>query len=190
MNLNKKRAAILSGVAAIAIAAAGTVAWAAFSNTQTASAGDVTAETYKPMTVTGDYLGRTGAHTSKSLLPGDTGDVLLKVTNPVGNSVNGRISSIKAEPISASEVTGGSSFTQKQTCAAAVKLRDYTVTDSYTVVLAPSADEQQFTLLGAVKLDDNATLACSGMKFPLKYTVSFEATRAAVVQPANGIIAN
>ena len=187
MNLNKKRAAILSGVAAVGVAVAGTVAWAAFMNTETAAAGSVQSETYQPLTVAGEFLGRTGAHGSKTLLPGETGDVRLTLTNPTGNSVNGKVVSIRAEQVNAAQVTGGPSIEAKQACAAAVQLSAIPTTDSNTIVLAANST-QPVTLARAVKLAGDATLACSGMTFPLNYTVTFEATREAAKLPADSTI--
>ncbi|GAA0793712.1 hypothetical protein [Spirilliplanes yamanashiensis] len=187
MNLNKKRTAVLSGVAAIGVAVAGTVAWAAFTNSQTASAGAVQSETYQPLTVSGEFLGRTGAHSSKALLPGDTGDVRLTLTNPAGNSVNGKVVSIRAEQVNPHEVTGGATWEAKQGCAAAVQLSDISTANGNTVILA-AGSTQPLTLVKALKLADGATLACSGMTFPLNYTVTFEATRDGAVLPANSTI--
>src|SRR3982751_2339157 len=106
MSRSKKRLAVIGSGIAVAGLAIGGVAFAAFNQTASASAGGgAGTESFAPLTVTGAWQGRADKANNypadaKLLLPGESGDVKLVLTNPGSNTVQGKVGSITPTALS------------------------------------------------------------------------------------------
>lgn len=182
--MSKRSSAVIAAAVAVGAVAAGTVAYAAFQRTQAAEAGSQGAEKFAPMTVTATWIGVRPAHTgdpiSAKLLPGDTADVRVAVTNPGENTVNGKVVSIIPEALTDSSITGVEGGDRKY-CRELLTVRSYTPAN---FVVGKGGDGHTLDLLDAVALHGDTDIRCSGMTFPLTYKVTFAATRGGVNKPA------
>jgi hypothetical protein len=172
MSLNKKRVAVLGSGLAVAGLVIGGVAYAAFSQSASANtSGTAGSEKFAPLSASGTYLGRldpdgTYHADAKFLLPGESGDVSLKLTNPSSNTVQGKVVSIIPGALN-------------DDCSGKIKVAKYTP-NSTNAVVVKNGTFITVTLKDAVKLDASATEDCQGKTFTPTYTVKFEATRDAV----------
>jgi hypothetical protein len=174
----KRSAVIASSVAAAGVIAAGTFAYATFKSTGTAAAGDQGAEAFTPMTVTGTWVGvrpdNNAPVISTRMLPGESADVSVSLSNPWTNTVQGKVTTITPIPPTADQMQVDPA--DRQWCLDRLTFHQYATTPSAGVVIAPNTAV-------SVNLDDAVSLAgvaderCSGMKFPINFKVSFEATR-------------
>jgi hypothetical protein len=177
---SKRTTAIVSGATAVGLVTLGTVAYAAFTSSANADAGNTSgAEKFKPIAVTSaTWLGvRKDEHAvvvSKNLLPGDFGDVRIRLNNPANNTVNGKITSINPVAVPNNEIKGLSDDNWQDDCNAYLKFSKYTPA---ALVLPSDGKNYEFDLNNAVNLDKDAPIECQGMTFPTKFTVTFEATR-------------
>ena len=177
MNLTQKRAAVLAGVAAAGLAVAGTVAYAGYQRSATASAAGSASERFAPLSVSGEWLGRTGG--GLKLLPGESGDVRVVLTNPASNSVSGKIVSITPVTVTQNDITGPVEGGDRAACAGWLSFASYQPSAPNLTVLGNTGQGVGVTLTNAVTLDAAATEKCSGMAFPTTFIVRFEATRLA-----------
>lgn len=175
MSRNKKRLAVIgSSVAAVGLVIGG-VAFAAFNQSANASAnGGAGTETFAPLTVAGEWKGRLAADgtyptDAKLLLPGESGDVRLVLTNPDSNTVQGKVVSITPTGL-------------PDDCFGNIKVATYT---PGTVLVLQHGTNTPVILKNAVKLLDDATEVCQGKRFTPTFTVQFQATRDAVATPAS-----
>jgi hypothetical protein len=172
MSRSKKRLAVIgSGVAAAAIAVGG-VAFAAFNQSAEASAAGAGTESFAPLSATGTWMGRPDAvgrysDSGKLLLPGESGDVVLELTNPSTNTVQGAVVSIVPAGL-------------QNDCSGNLQLASY---KPGSELVLDHGDKVKVTLKKAVSLKPEATSTCQGLRFTPKYTVIFEATRDAVKTP-------
>lgn len=172
MSRSKKRLAVIgSGVAAAAIAVGG-VAFAAFNQSAQASAAGAGTESFAPLSAAGTWVGRPDAKGNysddgKLLLPGESGDVQLKLTNPATNTVQGAVVSIIPAGL-------------QNDCSGNLKLASY---KPGSALVLDHGGTVTVTLKNAVSLKPEATSTCQGLRFTPQYTVIFEATRDAVKTP-------
>ncbi|MEU8232252.1 hypothetical protein AB0C12_21930 [Actinoplanes sp. NPDC048967] len=173
MSLNKKRLSVIgAGIAVVGITLGG-VAYATFNQTATASPTGVGSETFAPLSVNGQWLGRNvnGAYSSstKLLLPGESGDVKITLSNPGSNTVQGKVVSIKP------------GATVNDGCTDSFQVATYTPGSNLVLNKGTTVS---VILKKAVTLKESATEACQGQSFPTNFDVKFEATRDTVATPA------
>jgi hypothetical protein len=166
--------AMIAGAAVIGAVAAAGVAYAAFARNNDVTATG-TSEQFNSLTVASTWVG--GAQNA-ALLPGESGAVKLVIDAPASNTVNAQVVSITPKPITASDIQGDPAPGDRNTCAGWLSTATFTPAAG-TVVLAKNATGVQVTLSGAVTLSNDATEVCEGMTFSVKWTVRFQATRAA-----------
>jgi hypothetical protein len=170
MSLTKKRLTVIGSGIAVAGLAIGGVAYAAFSQSaNAATSGTAGAEKFAPLTASGTYLGRPAANgtyspDAKLLLPGESGDVSLSLTNPGSNTVQGKVVSITPAAL-------------QDDCSGHIKVAKYS---PGSTVVVKNGTVVTVTLKNAVSLDSTATSDCQGKTFTPTYTVQFEATRETV----------
>ena len=174
----KRSAVIASGVAAAGVIVAGSFAYATFTSSGTAAAGDQGAEAFSPMTVTGTWVGvrpdNDGPVISTRMLPGESADVSVSLSNPWTNTVQGKVTTITPVPPTADQVQVA--LADRQWCLDRLTFHRYATTPS-------SKRRDRPNTAVSVNLDDAVSLApvaderCSGMRFPVAFKVSFEATR-------------
>ena len=178
--LSKRTTTVVSGAVAVGLVTIGTVAYAAFQNSASADAGNANgAETFKPIVVVSSaWLGvRDSTHTTvvgANMLPGEFGDVLLRLQNPDANTVNGKITQIDPVVPTAAQI-GGVSSGNKATCLGMLEFSTYNPITAKVVL--PHGTTTDIDLNNAVKLHPDATSICQGMTFPTKFTITFTATR-------------
>lgn len=187
---SKRTTAVASAFAAVGVVAAGTIAYAAFQNSAQANASGSGAEKFAPVTITdSEWLGVRGAdHTqvvSKNLLPGESGDVKLKISNPEPNTVNGKITSITPNAVTATQITGIPTA-KKADCLAKLTYNSYPML-AQKLVLPSDGVAYDVFLNDAVKLSSEATSDCQGMSFPTTFTLTFDATREGTENNAAGL---
>ena len=174
-----KRSAVVASAVAVGAVIAGGVAFAAFQRQQEATAGTQGAETFKALGVETTWIGVRANHQgdviSTKLLPADSADVSLKIANPPENSVNGKVVSVNVVPLGLADVTGVEG-SDRQYCKDALALKSYTPSN---LVVAKSGGEQTVVLYDAAKLHPDTDIRCQNMSFPVKYNVTFAATRGA-----------
>jgi len=175
MSLTKKRLAVVGAGLAVVGLTIGGVAYATFNQTASANPTGVGSETFAPLTVSGQWLGRNvgGSYPAdnKLLLPGESGDVRVTLTNPGTNTVQGKVVSITP------------AATSHDGCSDSVKVASYTPSPATPVVLK-NGTSINVTLKRAVTLNESATEACQGQTFPTSFQIKFEATRDGVTAPA------
>jgi hypothetical protein len=175
--MSKRATMISAGVATAAVVTAGTVAYAAFNSTANADAGEHGAETFAPLTVTGTWLGVRPNHTnpavSQNLLPGESADVKIRLTNPSTNTVQGNVVSIIPVALVDGQPTG---TTNPGYCKPLIKFAAYTPAGGSAITLS-RGQAVDVELYNAVTLDASTNETCSGIKFPTNFTVKFLATR-------------
>lgn len=178
---SKRTTAVVSGAVAVGLVTIGTVAYAAFQSSASADAGSANgAETFKPIVVVSStWLGvRNEAHTTQvgaNMLPGEFGDVLLKLQNPAANTVNGKITKIEPVLPTVNQI-GGVNPADRAGCLAMLQFSTYTPVTT-KVVLPHDDTVKDIDLNNAVHLKTEATENCQGMTFPTKFTITFAATR-------------
>ncbi|SDS45713.1 hypothetical protein [Actinoplanes derwentensis] len=177
MSRSKKRLAVIGAGVGTAALVVGGVAFAAFNQIAVASpTGTTSAESFAPLTVSGEWLGRPAPNgtyptdgSNLRLLPGEAGDVKISLTNPSSNTVQGKVLYIKpVAPTAADDV-----------CNSAFEVATYTPGASNPVVVKNGLSIV-VTLRKAVTLKSSATETCQGKTYPTKFEVKFEATRDAV----------
>lgn len=171
--MKKKFKVMIAGAAAAGTIAVAGISYAAFARTNNTEAVG-TSESFKPVTVSGQWAGGPGGGTS-GLLPGEAGDVRITVSVSGDNTVAAKVSSIVAKPITADDISGIADNSKKTYCASMLVPATYSPTE---VILAKGAANVQITLKGAVKLKPEAEIDCEGMTFKTGWTVSFVPDRA------------
>ncbi|GAA1594322.1 hypothetical protein [Actinoplanes couchii] len=177
MSRSKKRLAVIGAGVGTAALVVGGVAFAAFQQSaQATTTGTTAAEAFAPLSVSGEWAGRRASDGTYPpgnlrLLPGEAGDVRIKLTNPATNTVQGRVVEIK--PV-ASALTS--------TCAGSFVVSTY-VPAANAVVIKNDGNGIDVILRDAVTLKPETTSACQGATYPTKFEVKFEATRANVTAP-------
>jgi hypothetical protein len=173
MSRSKKRLAVIGSGIAVAGLAIGGVAFAAFNQTASASAtGGAGTESFAPLTVSGSWQGRAASDgtypaDAKLLLPGESGDVRLVLTNPGSNTVQGQVVSITPTALS-------------DDCFGNIQVATY---KPGTGLVLKNGTNTSVILKNAVTLKPDATEICQGKRFTPTYTVQFQATRDAVATP-------
>lgn len=164
---NKLRLILIAGVTTTALGLGG-VALAAYLQTTSSNRLDATTEGFTTVAVEGSQ------HPSSGLLPGDSADIKLKVTNPnpnlkaVVNAIT--LSELKVDEAS---VPSGSALT----------CRDFIVTSTLNLGGATlphtigKGGNHTFNLARGVVIAANASSVCAGMKFSTKWDVQFEGVR-------------
>jgi hypothetical protein len=173
MSRTKKRLAVIGSGTAVAAVVIGGVAFAAFNQSAQANVQGAGTETFAPLTVSGLWKGRpandgTYPSDAKLLLPGDSGDVALTLTNPATNTVQGEVVSITPNALS-------------DDCSGNIQLATYTPGNA--LVLDHSGTGSTVILKKAVTLKDAADNNCQNKRFAPTYKVQFQATRDAVKNP-------
>jgi len=175
VSMSKKRLGMIgSGIAVLAVIAGGTIAYATFNRSGTASADGTASETFAPLSVQGEWLGRSGG--GAKLLPGESGDVRVTLTNPASNTVQGKVRGIVPIALDPNSI-GGIPDDVKPACKNWLHFATFTPAAGANPVLSNNGIGKAIILKDAVKLDVEATESCSGMTFPTSFTVNFEATR-------------
>lgn len=168
--MNKRLKILVAAAAAVGVVAVGGIAYAAYARTNdTEAVGN--AESFKPLTVSGQWVGGPGG---AGLLPGEAGDVRITVSVSADNTVNAKVASIVAQPISAGDISGVAAD-KKEDCKKALQPAGYEPT---ALILAKGATNVQLTLKSAVLFAASATVDCEGMSFKTKWTVTFVPDRA------------
>ncbi len=177
--MKKKLKVILAGSAAVATIAVAGISYAAYARTSSAEATG-TSEKFRAVTVVGEW-GSTGG-----LLPGEAGDVRVKLGVSAENTVAAKVVKIFAQAITAADITGIPTA-NKEACAGKLSTVVY---QPAALAIAPSAQNVVLTLKEAVKFDESATVDCEGMSFKTKWTVEFGPERNPVNPLGNGGTAN
>ena len=176
--MSKRTTAIVTGVVAVGVIAAGTVAYAAFTRTANANFNNQQAENFAPMTVSATWIGVRPAHSgnaiSTRLLPGDSADLKISITNPSWNTVNGKVTTINAVQLTDASITGIDQLADRQYCRGALALRNFAPGSNLIIPPNTTVDVE---LDDAVVLHPDTDLRCSNMTFPTDYQVTFQATR-------------
>ncbi|SNT61640.1 hypothetical protein SAMN05421812_113154 [Asanoa hainanensis] len=162
-------------ILAATLAAAGVLVASGIAYATWVQADDVavngSSETFKPITLSGEWLGRDKVQTGDAgLLPGESGVVKLTLPVSANNTINARIATIIGTNITADHISG----TDNDHCAQYLSEGTYTP----TAILAPGTTNEIY-LLRAVKLIDAAPVTCQGMTFQTEWTVSLEPDRTA-----------
>jgi hypothetical protein len=176
--LSERSAMIVSGVAATVVIAGGTIAYGAFKGTGTASAGQQGTESFAPLTVTGTWIGVTtpdNVLVSARMLPGESADVRITLTNPSANTVQGKVTTITPVKLNPSDINAAN----RARCVGALRFSSYRTTATDAIVVARDSTVPVI-LKDAVTLDAAADDACAGMSFPTDFVVGFTATHDSV----------
>jgi hypothetical protein len=169
--MKKKIKVMIAGAAAAGTIAVAGISYAAFARNNNVDAVG-TSESFRPVTVSGQWAGGPAGGTS-GLLPGEAGDVRITVSVSGDNTVAAKVSSIVAKPITAGNISGIADANKKGYCASMLVPATY----SPSLILAKGAANVQITLEDAVTLKPEAEIDCEGMTFTTGWTVSFAPDR-------------
>jgi len=181
--MSKRSSAVVATAVAVGAVAAGTVAYAAFQRVEAANAGAQGAETFHNLTVQAQWIGVRPSHAgnpiSAKMLPADTADVRILVKNHGDNTVNGKVSSITADPVGIADITGVADG-DRAYCKDRLIVRNFNPTN---FVVGPGGDGHWIDLRDAVALHQDTDIRCQNMSFPLNYKITIAATRNPVAKP-------
>ncbi len=109
----------------------------------------------------------------RPLLPGDSGKVNLTIGSPPGNNVNTRVTAIQAQNITGADITGIADPGVANWCADRLIERDLS---GLGPIIIDKGQTKGITINNAVTFESAATVACQGMQFKTKWTVTLDAT--------------
>jgi hypothetical protein len=164
---NKIRLVLAAGVTTTALGIGG-VALAAYLQTTSSNRLDATTEGFTTVTVEGSQNPATG------LLPGDSADIKLKVTNPNPN-LKAVVNAIALSDLKVDETSVPAGLAT--TCKGFIVTSTLDLGSDILPLSIPKGGNHTFNLAKGIVIAANASGVCAGMKFSTKWDVQFEGVR-------------
>jgi hypothetical protein len=158
---------LIAGAAVAAVLGGAGFAFASFHQTHDANVAGGT-ERFAPVLVSGLVK-------NTRLLPGESTEVTLTLTNPQGNTVKAQISQVTTAGVVVDPASLNGNSALATTCATFFKQAD--VKDASKFPLIDAGSSFTYPLADGVQLKGTAPVDCQGMTFTAKWSVDFEPVR-------------